>query len=284
MGLINTVHLLQNASSKGSAIGAFNIFDKISLAAVLMAAEEEKSPVIIQTSEKTVRYYGAKNLFSLIENEIEAVTVPVSLHLDHGKDAALIRECVEAGWTSVMYDGSEYPFAENVARTKEIVLFAHEKNISVEGELGKIAGVEDDLDIEEEASALADPDEVVKFRELTGVDFLAPAIGTMHGIYKVANPKIDLERLQTIRSMVSIPLVVHGCSGLSEEILVELIRRGSAKMNISTEIKNNFLALFKKEIETNHKEPLVIFKNVTEQLAEVVKVYIRLFNISGASL
>ncbi|HSO18177.1 MAG TPA: class II fructose-bisphosphate aldolase, partial [Desulfosarcina sp.] len=183
MPYINTHLLLQTASRAGYCVGAFNILDYLTLEAVVRAAEERRSPVIIQTSSGTVRRYGPERLVAWTCSLAEASPVPVGLHLDHGTDPDLIAACIRAGYSSVMIDASAYPFAENVSRTRAVVEQAHARGVSVEGEIGVTAGVEDEIVIHQDQAIYTTAEEAIAFQAQSGVDFLAVAIGTAHGFY-----------------------------------------------------------------------------------------------------
>lgn len=221
---------------EGWAVGAFNVHNMEDVQAVVWAAEELRAPVILLASESALRYAGARYIASIVKAAASEATIPMALQLDHGRDFDLIRECIEAGFTSIMYDGSHLPYAENVANTRRVVEMAKEYGLSVEGELGQIGGKEDHLEVASEDAALADPEQAAEFVELTGIDALAPAVGTVHGLYK-GEPRVDLPRLARIRELVSVPLVLHGGSDLPREVIEEAIAIGVAKINVGTDLK-----------------------------------------------
>ena len=186
MPLVNPVNMLQAARAGGYCVGAFNLVDFLTLKAIIEAAEEQRSPVILQTSSATVKQLGMRTIVAMAHLVADDSPVPVALHLDHGTDPMVIREAIRVGYTAVMFDGSKYPLEENVARTRDVVEEAHAPGVAVEGEIGIVAGVEDDIVVRQDAAIYTTPDEALEFQRQTGVDFLAAAIGTAHGFYKVA--------------------------------------------------------------------------------------------------
>lgn len=236
MSLQSMTAMLKRAQKYAYAVGAFNILDYNSMKAVVDAAEELHSPVIIQTSVKTVLFWDYEPVISWAKQLAEKATVPIAIHLDHCQDLKVIQNCIEAGWTSVMIDASAKPLEENVALTRQTLEMAHPKNISVEAELGAIVGVEDDIHVKEQDAHLADPDQAVQFCYALPVDCFAPAIGTAHGLYK-GEPKIAYNRIEEIARRTGIPLALHGGTGLSEAVFHKCIALGCAKVNISTQLK-----------------------------------------------
>ena len=282
MPLVPMSDLLKQAQKEKYAVGAFNIVDYATLQAVVDAAEEENSPAIIQTSaSSTVKYYGYKPLVDMVVNAVGDSRIPFALHLDHCKDVDMVFACIDSGWTSVMYDGSSFPFEVNLENSKKVVAKAHAKGVSVEGEIGAVWGVEDDIDVDEHPDLLADPDMAVKYATDTGVDAFAPAIGTAHGLYK-GEPKIDFERLKQIASRIDTPIVIHGGTGLSEEVFKKLIEYGGCKINVSTQIKIGYFDGFKSYIESGGKvDPIKLIKHIRATEKDVVKNFMRIFGSSG---
>ena len=302
--LVTNKELLLPAMQKGYAVGAFNIQNLESLLAVAEAAVEEKSPVIVAVTPSSIKYGGLAYLTKIVRTAAESAPVPMSLHLDHGKDFETVSKCVEAGFTSVMIDGSFLKFEENVALTKRVVDLAHAKGVSVEAELGRLAGVEEST-VEEREAVLTDPDSAKEFVEQTGVDALAVAIGTSHGAYKFkGEAKLDFERLRLIRERVNIPLVLHGASsvpqwiiqkavkygaelagakGIPEEHIKKAISLGISKINIDTDLRLAFTATIREVLSTKPKEfdPRKILGPAKEAMKEVVKSKMRLFGSSG---
>jgi tagatose 1,6-diphosphate aldolase GatY/KbaY len=243
MTIATAKEMLIEATRGKYAVGAFNITSLVQLEAVVDAAAETKSPVIIQTSVKPSQFYKPGVMVSIYRALAEAAPVPICLHLDHCTDVAYCKTCADAGYTNIMIDASKQPFDENIRQTKEIVDHCHKHGgVSVEGELGTVSGVEDQLKVTEDEAQLANPQQAVQFVERTGLDLFAPAIGTAHGVYKTKEPKVHFERLEKIYQLlngksVRVPLVVHGGTGLPPEYVERLINVGGSKFNVSTELK-----------------------------------------------
>lgn len=237
MPFVTTKKMLLDAQKGGYAVGAFNVENMEMVQAVVAAAEELKAPVIMQTTSSTVRYADMSLFHGNVKAVAETSSVPVALHLDHGDSFELGMKALRKGYTSIMIDGSHEVFEENIAVTKRVVDACAPSDIPVEAELGKVGGKEDDLDGGD--GGYTDPLEAKEFVERTGVTSLAVAIGTAHGVY-AGVPKLDLDRLSQIKEVVSIPLVLHGASGLSEEAVKESIKRGICKVNFATELRIAF--------------------------------------------
>ncbi len=259
MSIANAKEIMIEAAKKGYAVGAFNVTDLLQFEAVIDAAIETKSPVIVQTSVKPSQFLGRDVLVAIYRTLAEKAPVPVVLHLDHCTEIDYCKKCADAGYTNIMIDASKQAFEENIRQTKEVVDYCHSVgNISVEGELGTVGGVEDQVKVAEDEAQLANPQQSVEFVERTGVDIFAPAIGTAHGVYKTKNPKIDTERMATIHKMlngggIKTPLVVHGGTGLPEETIKKLLAAGGAKFNVSTELKHTLIDA-KYEYITAHRD------------------------------
>ena len=238
MSLVTTKELLLDAQKNGYAVGAFNVENMEMVQAVVAAAEELKSPVIMQTTPSTIKYASPEMFYANVAAAANNASVPVVMHLDHGSSFELAVHAFRAGYTSIMIDGSHSVFEENIAITKSVVDVCHAGNVPVEAELGKVGGKEDDLD-GGNGGGYTVPSEAVEFVEKTGIDSLAVAIGTAHGVYK-GTPKLDVERLSEIREVVSIPLVLHGTSGVPDEAVIECIRRGICKVNYATDLRIAF--------------------------------------------
>ena len=234
MPLVTSEKMLLDAQKGGYAVGAFNIENMEMVKAVIAAAEELRAPVMLQTTPSTVKYGTVDTYAAIVAAEAKKATVPVCLHLDHGSSYELAMAAMEAGYTSVMIDGSHEDFENNIAVSKKVADVAKEKGIPVEAELGKVGGKEDDL--EAEADTNTDPKEAKEFVERTGVSSLAIAIGTAHGFY-AGTPVLDKERVSEIRELVSVPLVLHGASGLTDEDVRECVERGICKVNFATELR-----------------------------------------------
>lgn len=238
MPLVTTKQLLLDAQKGGYAIGAFNVENMEMVQAVVEAAEELKSPVILQTTPSTVKYADLAYFYANVETAAKKASVPVVMHLDHGNSFDLAMQALRVGYTSIMIDGSHDSFEDNITVSKAVVDACHPSGVSVEAELGKVGGKEDDLD-GGEGNPYTDPQEAVEFVERTGIDSLAVAIGTAHGVY-AGEPKVDVERLSEIKKVVSIPLVLHGTSGVPDEIVKECIKRGICKVNYATDLRIAF--------------------------------------------
>jgi tagatose 1,6-diphosphate aldolase GatY/KbaY len=247
MSIVNAKEIMVEAAKGKYAVGAFNITDLIQLEGVVDAAVEKKAPLIIQTSVKPSKFLGTEVMVAIYRTIASSAPIPICLHLDHCTDVDYCKTCADAGYTNIMIDASKQSFEENIRLTKEVVDHAHKVgNISVEGELGTVGGVEDQIKVAEDEAQLANPKQAVEFVERTGVDIFAPAIGTAHGVYKTMNPKIDFERLGKINQLlngggVKTPLVVHGGTGLPEDYIQKLIEMGGAKFNVSTELKRTLI-------------------------------------------
>jgi len=247
MSIVNAKEILIEAAKGKYAIGAFNITDLVQLEGVVDAAVEKKSPLIIQTSVKPSKFLGTDVVTAIYKTIAASAPIPICLHLDHCTEIDYCKKCADAGYTNIMIDASKQPFEENIHQTKEVVDYCHKVgNISVEGELGTVSGVEDQVKVAEDEAALANPVQSVEFVERTGLDLFAPAIGTAHGVYKTKNPKVDFERLAKINQLmngktIKTPLVVHGGTGLPEDYIKKLIEAGGAKFNVSTELKRTLI-------------------------------------------
>ncbi len=236
MPLVTSKELLLDAQKQHYAIGAFNVENMEMIQAVVAAAEAQRSPVIIQTTSSTLKY-ASPELFYANVAAAAAASVPVVLHLDHGSGYDIALRCFRAGYTSIMIDGSQKPFAENIALTRAVVQACQAGKVPVEAELGKVGGKEDEL--VSQGGSYTEPGEAAEFVARTGVDSLAVAIGTAHGVYK-GTPRLDLNRLSQLREAVSVPLVLHGTSGVPEETVRECIRRGICKVNYATDLRMAF--------------------------------------------
>lgn len=233
MPLVTSREMLLDAQQNGYAVGAFNAENMEMVQAIIAAAEELCSPVMIQTTPSTVKYASTAIYASAVRAIAERASVPVCIHLDHGNSYELCLRAIADGYTSVMIDGSQQSFEQNIALTCSVVERAHAVGLPVEAELGTVGGKEDDL---ETAMGCTLPTEAREFVARTGIDSLAVAIGTAHGVYKMT-PKLDVERLKEIRAVVSVPLVLHGASGLSDDSVRECVRNGICKVNFATELR-----------------------------------------------
>ncbi|TCT14317.1 fructose-bisphosphate aldolase class II [Natranaerovirga pectinivora] len=280
--LVSGKEILDHAHKLGYAVGAFNTNNLETTQAIIQAAEEEKSPVIIQSSQTAITYAGIDELYQMVKGIAGRASVPVCLHLDHGTDWAAVMQCLRTGWTSVMFDGSKYDLAKNIEITKSVVEIARPMGVSVEAELGKIGGVEDHINVSEKDATMTDPDEAVEFVEKTGVDYLAIAIGTAHGMYK-GDPNLDFDRLETIKKLLNMPIVLHGASGISEEDIKKAVSLGVNKINIDTELRLAFQQAVHKVVRETPDvyDPRKILGPATLAIKEVVKGKIKMFGSSG---
>ncbi|MEG1311451.1 MAG: tagatose bisphosphate family class II aldolase [Romboutsia sp.] len=271
MSLISTKQMLLNAQKEGYAVPAFNIHNLETIQVVLQAARDLKSPVILAATPSTVKYAGEEYLLAIIEKASEINDIPVTFHLDHHENVEDIKRIITLGCKSVMIDASKHEFRENVSIVRDIVDFAHSYGATVEAELGKLGGVEDELIVEEKDSFLTNPQEAVEFVKLTGVDSLAIAIGTAHGLYK-SEPKLDFDRLEKIRSLVDIPLVLHGASGVPFESVQKATDLGICKVNIATELKIPFSSAIREYFKENPdaSDPRQYLVPAKEAMYEVV--------------
>ncbi len=296
-------HVLARAQKEHYAVGAFNINNLEILQAIVRAAAKLKAPVILQTTEGAISYAGMQYLRCMVLQAAKETHVPIVLHLDHGRDLAIIRQAIKNGYTSVMIDGSHLPFEENIAVTKKVVGWAHAKGVSVEGELGTIGGAEEKVVARK--ILYTDSDAAKEFVERTGVDALAVAIGTSHGAYKFAGKTaLDIQRLKEIRQRVRIPLVLHGASGVPDWLvrtaeqhgaklgkpegvpddqIKEAIKNGIAKINTDTDLRLAFDAGVREFLATAPEDfdPRHILGRARELMQEVVEQRMKLFGSAG---
>lgn len=272
--LVGTNELFKDALANKYAIGAYNVNNMEILQAIAEAAEETRSPIILQVSAGARKYANQTYLIKLVEAALESTTVPIALHLDHGEDFEICKACIDGGFSSVMIDGSRFPLEENIALTKQVVEYAHARGVSVEAELGKLAGIEDDVNVDAKDAKFTNAEEAARFVKESGCDSLAVAIGTSHGAYKFAGEaKLDFERLAAIKKAVNeavgydFPIVLHGSSsvpaefveecnkfggklpnakGVPEEMLAFASKNGVAKINIDTDLRLAMTASIRK--------------------------------------
>lgn len=251
MALVTSKELMLSAQKNHYAIGAFNVENMEMVQAVIAAAEELRSPVILQTTPGTLKYAPPELFYANVAAAAKAASVPVVMHLDHGSSFELAMRAFRAGYTSIMIDGSQKEFEENILLTKAVVDACHAGSVPVEAELGKVGGKEDDLD-GGAGNGYTVPEEAAEFVARTGVDFLAVAIGTAHGVYK-GIPKLDVERISRIAELVSVPLVLHGTSGVPDETVKECIARGMCKVNYATDLRIAFTEGVKEYLQKDPK-------------------------------
>lgn len=280
--LVSGKDILKHADENNYAVGAFNVNNMEICQAIVLAANELESPVFLQASQGAIKYAGIEYIAALGKLVAELSDVPITLHLDHGTDFEEIIKCIRHGFSSVMIDASKYPLEENIAKTKEIVRIAHSVGVSVEAELGKIGGTEEHITVEDRDVVFTDPKEAKIFVEETGIDSLAIAVGTAHGVYK-GEPKIDFERIKEIDKVVDIPLVLHGSSGVPYEALDKAIDCGIRKINIDTDIRASFAKSVHEFTKNNPDEidPRKILGPAREAMSEVVKEKIKVFRSNG---
>jgi len=282
MPLVNPLGFIKKAQQKGVAIAAFNVHNLETIQAVVEAAAEERAPVIVQTTPGTLKHAGVEYIAACVKVAAEMHDIPVALHVDHCPSYRTIVECIRNGYTSVMIDGSELPYDDNVALVKKVVELAHSVGIAVEGELGRIGGTEDDLSLDEREATFTVPEEAKAFVEATGIDTLAVAIGTAHGVYRW-EPKLDFKRLEEIRKLVDVPLVLHGASGVDDDSIKRAIAGGICKINIATELKipmaEAIQEVFRKNPEEN--DPRRYMGAAKEAVKEAVHKKIRLCGCNG---
>jgi len=247
VAIVSAKEILLDATRGRYAVGAFNITNIVQMEAVVEAAEHRAAPLIIQTSMAPARFLGVKVLAVVYRSLAESASIPICLHLDHCTDIELCKAAADAGYTNIMIDGSKHDFEENVRQTALVADYCHGLgDITVEGELGTVSGVEDQIKVAEDEAALCDPDKAQEFVERTGIDLFAPAIGTAHGVYKTKHPKLDFDRLETIFKIINgtsprIPFVIHGGTGLQDDVVRPLVALGGAKFNVSTELKHTLI-------------------------------------------
>ena len=270
MALVTTRELFADAQKNGYAIGAFNVENMEMVQAVAAAAEELKAPVIMQTTPSTVKYADLKYFYANAKAAAEMASVPIVMHLDHGNSFDLAMRALRVGYTSIMIDGSHESFEDNIAVSKAVADACHPSGVPVEAELGKVGGKEDDLEAGDE-NPYTDPQQAREFVERTGVDSLAVAIDTAHGVYK-GIPKVDVDRLSAIREVVTIPLVLHGTSGVPDDIVRECVRRGICKVNYATDLR----IAFSKGVKAYMQEDPDVFdpKKYNARGREEVKQYV----------
>lgn len=227
--------ITEMATKRNITAGAFNTHNLEMLPDLIRAAKDFEAPIIIQTSVDTSKYIGHENLVAVCQAMAKTEQVDVALHLDHARDFADIKEAIDKGYSSVMYDGSHLPFIENVSNSKEVVAYAHEHGVSVEGEIGTIGGTEEGIQVSEQDKVYTNPKDALAFVEQTGVDALAVAIGTNHGQYR-SKTEVNVPLLEEIHRSVAIPLVIHGGTGVKEEDIGKLVDRGIRKFNVGTEL------------------------------------------------
>lgn len=303
--LVNGNEILQKAHKEGYGVGAFNFVNFEMLNSIFMAANVAKSPIIVQASEGAIKYMGidmAVGLVKILSNRYPHI--PVALHLDHGTSFESCKKAVDAGFTSVMIDASHHPFKENLEMTKEVVQYAHSKGVSVEAELGRLMGIEDNISVDEKDAVLINPDEAEEFVKATKVDYLAPAIGTSHGAFKFkGEPKLDFERLEEVKRRTNIPLVLHGASAIPDYVresflatggdlkgskgvpfafLQEAVKGGINKVNIDTDLRIAFIAEVRKVANADNTQ-FDLRKFFAPAMESITKVMVERMGVLGSA-
>ncbi|UCG45302.1 MAG: ketose-bisphosphate aldolase [Candidatus Bathyarchaeota archaeon] len=305
--LVTNDQLLSTATNQGYAVGAFNIHNLETLSAIVAASTKEHSPVIVAVTPSTIDYAGLQYLANIVKIAADSVQTPMALHLDHGKDLTMISRCIDAGFTSVMIDGSHLEPEKNIALTKQAVNLAHSRGVSVEGEIGRLAGVEE-ATVEEKEAILTEPEAAGEFVSRTGVDALAVALGTSHGAYKFkGKPRLDFERLKAIRREVKVHLVLHGASGvpswvvekavtygaelseaqgIPDEHVKKAISLGVVKVNIDTDLRLAFVGAVREILASSPSEldPRKVLGAAKEAMEHVIQGKMQLFGSSGKAL
>ena len=306
MSLVTTKEMFEKSMKEHFAIGAFNINNMEFIQAITDAAQKEKSPVILQVSSSAIKYARIGYLKKMVKAAVEETDIPIALHLDHGPDFETCKMCIDAGFTSVMIDGSKYDFEENVALTKKVVEYAHSKGVVVEAELGKLAGIEDEVNVNADDAMYTDPEQAKEFVERTGCDSLAVAIGTSHGAYKFkGDAKLRFDILEKIKEKIpNTPIVLHGASsvvpemvemcnkyggqipgakGVPSEILREASKLGVSKINVDTDLRLAMTASIRKVFAESPEiiDPRAYLKPARELIEETVSYKIK--NVFGST-
>lgn len=306
MPLVTTKGMFEKSMKEGFAIGAFNINNMEIIQGIVDAAQKQNSPVILQASSGAIKYARIKYLMKMVEAAVEETNIPIAIHLDHGPDFETCKMCIDNGFTSVMIDGSKYSFEENVALTKKVVDYAHERGVVVEAELGQLAGIEDDVNVSEEDAKYTDPDQAKEFVERTRCDSLAIAIGTSHGAYKFkGEARLRMDILKQVKEKIpNTPIVLHGAStvipelvetcnsyggdipgakGVPDEILHEASLSGVSKINVDTDLRLAFTGEIRKSLAENPSafDPRKYLTPAREKITEVVEHKIR--DVFGSS-
>ena len=289
MAIVNAKEMMLKATAEKYAVGAFNCTNLIQMEAVVEAAIELKAPLILQASVAPSKFLKPQVIAAIYKTLAESAPIPICLHLDHCNDVDFCKECADAGYTNIMIDASKQEFTENIRQTKAVVDYCHALgNVSVEGELGTVSGVEDQVKVAEDEAQLCDPEQALEFVDKTGIDIFAPAIGTAHGVYKTKNPKIDFERLEKTAELINgkeirVPLVIHGGTGLKPEVARKLVSLGGAKFNVSTDLKHTLIDTTYDYITANRDQynPGKIDVAVKEAIKDKIKYWIELLGSAG---
>ena len=289
MAIVDAKAMLLKATEEKYAVGAFNCTNLIQMEAVVEAAVELNAPLILQASVAPSAFLKPQVVAAIYRTLAESAPIPICLHLDHCNEVAFCKECADAGYTNIMIDASKQEFGENIRQTKEVVDYCHALGgVSVEGELGTVSGVEDQVRVAEDEAELCDPQQALDFVDQTGIDIFAPAIGTAHGVYKTKFPKIDFERFEKIAKLINgstlrVPLVVHGGTGLQPDVVKQLVSLGGAKYNVSTDLKHTLIDTTYDYITAHREEynPGKIDVAVNEAIKDKIKYWIELLGSAG---
>ena len=282
MSIISSNNMLKKAQREQYAIPAFNIHNLETMQVIVETVAEYQSPVILAGTPGTYSYAGTENIIQIANELSKKHHVPLAVHLDHHEEFSDIANKINAGVRSVMIDGSHLPFDENITLVKQVVEYAHRYDVSVEAELGRLGGVEDDLIVDSKDALYTNPQQAIEFVKKTNIDSLAIAIGTAHGLYK-SEPKLDFDRLSEIRSVIDIPLVLHGASGVTDKDVRECIQRGICKVNIATELKIAFSDALKQYllIHPDANDPRNYMKPAKAAMKEIVQKIITTCGCAG---
>jgi fructose-bisphosphate aldolase class II len=289
MTIVSAKEMLFRASREKYAVGAFNITSVVQMGAVLEAAVAKNAPVIIQTSVTPAKFLKPEVVAAVFRALAESVSIPVCLHLDHCTDVEFCKKCADLGYTNIMFDGSHLDFEENIRLTRDVSDYCHQLGgITVEGELGTVSGVEDQIKVASDMAQLCDPEKSLEFIERSGIDLFGPAIGTAHGVYQTENPVIDFRRLGEIFQKINTPavrtpLVIHGGTGLSESTVHQLIQNGGSKYNVSTNLKYILLDSTIEYLSYHRKEydPGKLDKYVKSETRQRIEYWIELLGSTG---
>jgi tagatose 1,6-diphosphate aldolase GatY/KbaY len=289
MAIVDAKEMLIKATEDNYAVGAFNITNLIQMAAVVDTAVRMKAPLIIQASVTPSKFLNAKVLANIYKTMAESAPIPICLHLDHCTDVEYCKTCADAGYTNIMIDASKQDFKENIRQTRDVSDYCHGiGGISVEGELGTVSGVEDQIKVAQDEAALCDPEQALEFVAKTRIDIFAPAIGTAHGVYKTKNPKLDFDRMEKIFKLINgkgvkTPLVVHGGTGLQPDVVKRLVSLGGSKFNVSTDLKHVLIDATYGYIASHREEynPGKIDTAVREAIMAKIECWIDLLGSAG---
>ncbi|NLZ05959.1 MAG: class II fructose-bisphosphate aldolase [Phycisphaerae bacterium] len=289
MAVVSAKKMLLKATEGKYAVGAFNVTNIVQMKAVIEAAQGKRAPLILQTSVAPVRFLGVKVLVAAYRALAEAASVPICLHLDHCTDVTLCKAAADAGYTNIMIDASKEEFEANVRVTKAVTDYCHALgDVTVEGELGTVCGVEDQIKVTEDEAALCDPGKAEEFVRRSGIDLFAPAIGTAHGVYKTKNPKLRFDLLQEVFKVLNgaeptVPLVIHGGTGLQDDVVRRLVACGGCKFNVSTELKHTLIDATYGYISTHRDEynPGRLDDAVSKATIQMVERWIDVLGCAG---